>query len=233
MKIAICDDDSATFAWIEEAIEEKLGAEVECEFYVDSQLLLEDFRGGQRYDVYFLDVCMPKCDGIELAAAIRRADPQALIIFVSGYEEYGYACIACQPLCFVKKSNLDADLDKALRAVSKTLAMREKRLAFKKGHGNVLLSCMEILFIKGSRNNYEVHTTAGVYNFYGTLAQVEKILPDYIFVRCHRSHIINIHHIKGLGPRGVWIDGNDDPLPVNQKGLDQINCRLGEIIRAR
>ncbi|MDO4281253.1 MAG: LytTR family DNA-binding domain-containing protein [Peptococcaceae bacterium] len=233
MNIAICDDNEALFSRIEEVIEEHLGVDVVCDFYSESADFLAHFRDGQRYDAYLLDICMPGSSGMALAAEIRQSDQQAILIFVSGYENYGCECIDYAPLCFIKKKNFEKDLAKAMVMISKKLADKAQRIAFKKGRRTILLAYDEIHYIQGKRNNYSVFTKDGEYDFYGTLSQLEKTLPENIFARINKSNIVNVFHIREIAPQSIKVDGCDFSIPVNEKGWEKINRIIGQSVREK
>lgn len=91
VRIAVCDDDMRFTAELEEMVRREAddsGISVETEAYSDGGTLVADIEKGYRYDLVFLDIEMERVDGISAARQIRRIDRSALLIYVSGYEQY-------------------------------------------------------------------------------------------------------------------------------------------------
>ena len=91
MKIAVCDDDMRFAAELEEMVRREAadaGISVETEAYSDGDTLVADIEKSYRYDLIFLDIEMERVNGINAARQIRRIDRAALLIYVSGYEQY-------------------------------------------------------------------------------------------------------------------------------------------------
>lgn len=78
-KILYAEDDE-TLAFLTKDNLEQQGFEVvHC---ADGSLCLDQFKQ-QRFDLCILDIMLPKMDGFDLAAAIRKADADVPIIFLS------------------------------------------------------------------------------------------------------------------------------------------------------
>ena len=56
-----------------------------------------------------------------------------------------------------------------------------------------------------------------------TLKQNEELLTEYNFIRTHKSHLINIKHIKSyLRNEGVIIMSDGSKIPVSRRKKDKI-----------
>ena len=90
INIAICDDDVAITATIEEIlykIAKEQGIKISCSVFFDGFTLVEDIRQGTYYDLIYLDIEMRKVNGISAAELIRGMEIPALIVYVSSYEK--------------------------------------------------------------------------------------------------------------------------------------------------
>lgn len=89
INIAICDDDVAMTAIIEEMLyktAKEQGIKINCAVFFDGFTLVENIRQGTYYDLIYLDIEMRKVNGISAAELIRSMEIPALIVYVSSYE---------------------------------------------------------------------------------------------------------------------------------------------------
>lgn len=91
---------------------------------------------------------------------------------------------------------------------NKTIYLKKEELCFCKSEG-----CYSMIFTK-SGDSYLISKT---------LKKIQILLPEKIFIRCHRSYLVNMEEI---------IDINFHELQIHQK-LYQIpvsNAKIGEVL---
>jgi DNA-binding LytR/AlgR family response regulator len=88
-----------------------------------------------------------------------------------------------------------------------------------------VLSFEEILYIKGKGNYCEFITTnQKKYLTYGTIGAIEPQLPENLFCRIHKSHIVPIKKIQQFDHSTVQIGPIE--LPLSRAGFEQLLKRL-------
>ena len=77
-------------------------------------------------DVIVTDVCMPKMDGIEMLKRLREEGSDAVVIFLTAYDEFRYAqqAVKLGAADYLLKPFEDGALEEA---VSKILAKKKKK----------------------------------------------------------------------------------------------------------
>ncbi len=103
------------------------------------------------------------------------------------------------------------------------------------GPQNLLIRCREekryfrhsrIVYMEAREKKIYLHYGREEYSFYGTLKQMETLLPAY-FARCHRSFIINAMHIKKMDLEHHCCFLTDDiPIPVSKKYKNELDILL-------
>ena len=87
MNILICDDNQNDAAQIETTLQQCCNAlAVKMNFFVYTDPLQTESL--QTFDIAFLDIDMPKQNGITLARRLHEAKPDAVIIFVTNFIQY-------------------------------------------------------------------------------------------------------------------------------------------------
>ena len=85
MKIAVCEDEKIYSDLLKKRVEEYFsehGVHTEISVFQDSEPLISSLAE-HTYDIIFLDIQLENSDGMETAAAIRKADRKTAIIILS------------------------------------------------------------------------------------------------------------------------------------------------------
>lgn len=234
MKIAVCDDNAAFAAQIEQALTECPGQDTECDVFSSADALLHYLERENRYDVYFMDIEMEGMNGIEAANRIRRQDSRAVIIFVTSHREYVYEVFEALPFRFLIKPVQQNRICTVLREAFEHLRTSRKLFFFKTERAIHQLPYEDILFFEGRGRKVLLHTKDGSLSFYGKISDVMEVLDSQIFCRIHASFIVNMEYIRSIDEKSVRMAGGED-LPISrtyrsevrQKHLDFISWKSG------
>lgn len=210
-KIAICDDESLHIEKIRNALPDQ-----ESEIFTDSQALLNAVVGGKRYDVLFLDILMPKLDGISLARELREWDTEMLIVFITSQVEYMQTGYEVRAFRYLLKDQIETGLPIIWKDIERELLERQDAYftyAFERKTYRVPLR--DILYLESELRRIVIHTTSSDTAFlYGKLDDLASAYPS--FVRIHKSYLVNRRHIRTISV-GMVVLTNGDPLPVSRK----------------
>ena len=176
-------------------------------------------------DLVFLDVQMPGMDGFEV---IENLDPSRLpaVVFVTAHDGHAIRAFEIHALDFLLKPFDQTRFEKALeraraqvgrskspvidsRLVSLLEELREERkyperLIVKSSGRVFFVRTEEIDWVEASGNYVKIHTKAEAHLLRESMKNMEAKLDPKIFVRIHRSAIVNIDRIKELEP---WFHG--------------------------
>ncbi|MDF2888578.1 MAG: Response regulator of the LytR/AlgR family [Lacrimispora sp.] len=106
LRIAICDDDILFTGMLEKLIREEAlanGFDIEIDVFFDGSMLTKYVHLGNLFDLIFLDIEMSQENGIVAARHIRETDKTALLIYISGYEQYLKELFEVEPFRFLSK----------------------------------------------------------------------------------------------------------------------------------
>ena len=84
MKIIFVDDEIAAFRTLLPGL---IDADLECKLFMDNPLAALDYVRNNDVAIAFLDICMPKVNGVELADQLLRERPDLKIVLISGYPQ--------------------------------------------------------------------------------------------------------------------------------------------------
>lgn len=200
MNIAICDDNTAEQHSLAECInkilEERKIKSTTVLFSSGEELLRS--RRVNSFSVYFLDIYMDHVSGIQAAYTIRERNPDAVIIFVTSSPDHmgeGFDVGAVHYLLKpITKTAVEQAIDRALRLTHEQ--ERYITLTVDRTPRRVLLS--EILVVESRDKSCIITTKTDTLRSYIRLNELEKMLDDNRFLRCHRSYLINMDHASGV-----------------------------------
>ena len=156
------------------------------------------------YDLVFLDVQMPECDGFDVLELLG-ADVPAAIIFVTAYEEHALRAFEAGALDYLLKPFDDARFVRALSRAKDKIAhyastppQRVQRLTIRSGSELLFLDVADIDWIEAAGYYACLHVGAQTHILRRSLSDLERDLGEDRFVRTHRSIIANLDRVRGL-----------------------------------
>jgi two-component system LytT family response regulator len=188
------------------------------------------------YDLVFLDVQMPECDGFDVLELLGANVPPA-IVFVTAYQEHALRAFEAGALDYLLKPFDDARVERALcRAKDKIAhyapqASRETDRLVVKSRGQVLfVEVADVDWIEAEGYYACLHVGRATHLLRRPLAELETDLGAR-FARIHRSVIVNLDRIRGVelnanGDSEVVLK-SDARLPVSRRFRKSLRERLG------
>lgn len=169
----------------------------------------------------FLDINMPEISGLSFARSINR---DIKIIFTTAYREYALDGFDLQAVDYLLKP---ISFERLFRAVNlfQTIYFRntDERLPEKNEVDNsfmfvksdrkmVRINFADIQYLESLSDYLKIHTHTGTILIRETISNIEKQLPDGIFIRIHRSFIIALASIVSYTYEHVEINGKTIPI---------------------
>jgi two-component system response regulator AlgR len=179
--------------------------------------------GRDRADLLLLDIRMPGCSGLELAAALRALPAPPAVVFISAHAEHALAAFEIDAVDYLTKPVRRERLAAALQRVQQRLrpALAQPPTLVVQDRGRVLrLPLSELLFLKAEQKYVTLRTASRALVLDEALADLERRLGAG-FLRVHRNAIVARHAVRALerraggdadegwsvriGPTGEWL----------------------------
>lgn len=163
------------------------------------------------YDVIFLDVQMPKYNGMQVAEEIRKKDDKVFIIFQTRFWQFALQGYQYNALDYFVKPVSYQSLKMRMTMIKKKMSQRENMISFTT-EDNILkiMSINEIVYIEEVGRKQVFHTIDG--KEYTNikregLSKLEEKLKDKGFARCNSGFLLNLKKCTGI-KKGVVYIGN-------------------------
>lgn len=211
MKIAIIDDENEAISALKTNIgryAEEKGAHINVSGYCGAEEFFRSYECGD-YDLVLLDIEMPETDGISAAKRIRLCDPDVLIAFITNMKQYAAKGYAVNAVDFVVKPITYYGVSGLLNKTLRILKMSDEREIVLGTAGNVIkLPVSHIVFVEVANHKLTFNAIEGVYEMWGSMSDLEKMLPSEIFSRCNACYTVNLKFVHNINKDEVIVRGH-------------------------
>jgi DNA-binding LytR/AlgR family response regulator len=179
-------------------------------------------------DLVLLDILMPEMDGFDFIGSL---DHPPNIIIVSGAEEFALKAFDFNVVDYLLKpisySRFCKAIDKTIRYFSSNKELTttgDEEIFIKKGSSLVKLKLKEIVFVEALENYVTLNTGGEKFTIHFTMKAIESQLPSGVFIRVHRSFIINKSMIQSIKENSldIIVGHTVKNLPVGKSFKDSL-----------
>ncbi len=228
-RIAICDDE-ATSLQIIEALTEQILEEAEIEYEIatfeDMLVMTKELSSGRdEYHLLLSDILAVGMTGIEAAEELRRLGEKIPIVFVSSTAEYAMDGYRVHALRYLKKPVEYERLQEALLEAYRMSMNSSGFLKFQVADKLYNLPFEQIEYLESQGRDTNIITAEETISVHMKFSDMEQQLPADSFLRCHRSYIINLAHVKDLA-RYRFLTKSGVEIPVSQLQYAEIKNKF-------
>ena len=186
-------------------------------------------------DLIFLDIHMPDFTGFDFIITIKN--PPKIVLTTSdpnfAIQAFGYDCIVdylVKPIS-LERFNKAIEKAKSMKSPTKKQTTADK---VETSSGNDLyvnidrrlikIDIPSIYLVEAKGDYIYVKTEDKNYTVHSTLKKIEEKLPDNLFLKVHRSFIINVDKIIDIEDNSVLI--KKEVIPVSRSNRPELMKRL-------
>lgn len=244
MVIGICDDSIDEQKKVSDICREIL-TEQEKDFEIikfsTGQQLIDYCNNDENneIDLLFLDIELGQMNGIDIKDRIIKSDKIWRISFVSGYNEYVYDAYSIKTIGFILKPAYKEQIKKMINIV---IDEKEENIAMSVRDSNnkiVKVQAEDIIYIKAEGNYSEIYTYSKIKNLCNyilctkKLGIIEKELDNYLFVRVHKSYIVNLQNVDYISGNSAIMKDNDKGVPIGRKYNEKFKIQYNKYVKKR
>jgi DNA-binding LytR/AlgR family response regulator len=193
----------------------------------DTALKAVELLNAGGVQLIFLDIQMPKINGLEFLKSLQHAPP---VIFTTAYPQHALEGFELNALDYlVKPVSFERFLKAAMKA-KEYYEVRQKNSAkqhetsvpqdyffVKADNRLVRIAFDDILFVEALQNYVTIHTKDKKYITYLTFKSVEEYLPVDKFIKTHKSYIVSAAKIDSIEGNDLRIGNQHIPISRNEK----------------
>lgn len=201
---------------------------------VEGLILLKSLKP----DIVFIDINIPKVNGLELSKAI--ANNGVAVIFITAYDNYAVDAFELNALDYILKpispSRLNKSLEKAKNFLIQSKSKQKKidKIPVEEKGKIYLLGINEIVFAKSHEGFVKIITKDSSFLFKKSMKNLEEKLQYFPqFYRVQKSYIVNLENIYEVIPwfkSTYWLvmnDVNKTRISVSKAQVKELKSILG------
>jgi len=234
MNCLIIDDESAARAIVEQLCKNEGSLQVIEQFSNAIQAI--KYLNQNEIDLIFLDIHMPDFTGFDLIQTLKN--PPRIILTTSDEK---FAIDAFEYDCIVDYLVKPITLPRFVKAVEKAKKFKfntaqnastsngeakeeDKQLYINIDRRLIKIEIPSINVVEAKGDYILIKTQDKNYTVHSTLKKIEEKLPNDLFLKVHRSYIINLKRIVDIEDNSVLIE--KDVIPVSRSNRSELMKRL-------
>ena len=200
------DDEPLALQLVSGYIEKTPGLSLTGKF--DNPLDAVDFMANETVDLIFLDIQMPDLSGLEFTRSMIKGPK---VIFTTAYEKYALEGFRLDVVDYLLKPFSYEEFLRSVQKALRLLKLEKKETLTQVDANNEFLflkseykirriNFNDILYIEGLKDYVKVYTRNEPKPILSltSLKLLESKLPELMFMRVHRSFIVNLQKIDTI-----------------------------------
>lgn len=226
MNCIIVDDDKMSCKLLEGYVKKASSLNL-LGCYSDSIAARNVITERKDVDLIILDIEMPELNGFDFIGSLDN--PPNIIIVTSG-EDYALKAFDFNVVDYLLKpisyGRFCKAIDKTVRYYSRKEGSNtgDEEIFIKKGSSLVKLKLKDIIYIEALENYVTLITRDDKFTIHFTMKAIESQVPSGVFIRVHRSYIINKSMIQAIKENSLDLTVGDTikSIPVGKSFRDDL-----------
>lgn len=245
IKAIIVDDELGARESLSKMIEKNC-KQLEVVAKADSMLTAYEVINTLKPDLVFLDIEMPNGNAFDLLEKFKEIDFN--IIFTTAYDHYAIKAIKFSAVDYILKPIDPEELVLAVKRLENKIGQKSslnsqfktllsnvkpgnklKKVGIPDGDGLIFINLADIIRCDSDGNyTFFILTSGKKIIASRTLGEYEQMFADDNFFRVHRSHLINLEHVKKYikGEGGYVVLSDNSQVEVSRRNKNDFLERL-------
>ncbi|MCI9019790.1 MAG: response regulator transcription factor [Eubacterium sp.] len=222
IRVAICDDEPKTLQCLKEAVArygKRKNLDLAVELFASARDLEAQIET-RPFQIYILDMLMPQMNGIELGQSVRKADAQAVIIYLTSTMDFAYQAFGVFAQRYLLKPLKEPELYEAMDFAAANIHKLHMALNVNTSDGIQRVFYHEIEYVENAARALHIFATDGKEIVSRLLRRsfendMECLLQSREFIQTHKSFIVNLNYVK-LYSQGQITMRSGAQIPVSK-----------------
>ena len=234
IRIALCDDNELQIDLCKEILDDFItekGIDAKIKMFYNGLELLEYVKKNGFFDIYILDMIMPKMNGLEVASTLRMLKDEGKIIFITSTVEYAVSSYDVRAYYYMLKPIDSTKLCKVLWGAIKELKVEFDNMVIVKSQGgDAHLKVQDIMYV-------DIIDRCPTYHMKDGRSYADKVLRGSFkeavsavmgcgnFYFCGVSLVINYKYVDALDSQSILLKDGTILYPA-KSGISELKKNL-------
>ncbi|MGG7162189.1 LytR/AlgR family response regulator transcription factor [Clostridium ihumii] len=238
IKIGLCDDNKLYLEQLSKIIKNiSISTDIKFEISIfNSGESLLDFYSNHKdyFDILFLDILMDGINGVDLAKSIRNYNYNEYIIFITTSKEYALDSYSVNAYNYILKPFSYDTIEKLILDLNEKINLNGKNIIYVKNNQDICsFNLNNVIYFESNLRKITAHLLNGEkITFYNKMSTFENELSSNMFVRCHRSFLVNLVYLKSIIGFNI-ITTTNDSVPISKKYLNSTRDIFTNFIKSK
>ncbi len=193
----------------------------------------------EKPDLLFLDIHLKDGTSFDILSQIDYKDLS--LVFITGFDDHAIKAIKVGALDYIIKPIDDDEFNTAVTKVvegfqqhnhtEKSVEVSKEHFTKSSGRKRIILKTLENIFIVYEEDIFYCKSEGNYTMFYTKndrivvskpIKMMEELLSKNVFIRCHKSYLVNKNHVIQYNKNGLLIINEDHKVPVSSRRKDFI-----------
>ncbi|NLI90516.1 MAG: response regulator transcription factor [Epulopiscium sp.] len=232
MNCIIVDDELPAIQELRYFIENFSAIKIQEEF--EDSLKALKYIQKNKTDIIFLDINMPKLDGLTLGKVINTLDEIPILVFISAHKEFALDAFQVAAFDYILKPYSEARIVSTLNRLEalKNSKSKKEKISLWKDDKLYVVNIKDISYCKSDEHDIIIYVGKEEYRITSTISGFYERLPEETFFRCHRSYIVNLDRIIEIIP---WFNSTyvvrlqdlQHEIPISRQNIARFKQLMG------
>lgn len=223
MRIAVCDDlatDRAKLGGLLEKYCREHSIKLVLDTFENGEEFLAGFTAG-KYQLIFFDVYMGGISGVDAARRVRQTDSDCALVFTTTSSDYAIDSFEVRASDYLVKPYGETELSEAMDWCVQNITQSVRSIELISNRERINVAIKDIIYVEVTARVSVVHTEGAEVSTNRGLSDIEAEIADEDFLRCHRSFLVNMNHIR-RPDKADFIMTNGERVPIGTDNLAKI-----------
>lgn len=220
MRIAIIDDEMRWRDTTEQVV---------SQHYSNVEVIIDTYESGEqylnskiKYDISFVDIEMSGIDGFDTIEKARIYNPDGIYIILTTHTEMSRRGYLVDAYRYIDKIKLVDEMTEAMQSAERILGRNTKIEVNIIDVGIRKIVLKDIIYIETEKHHVLIHTKEKDIRCNNTMKELETILDEKWFFRCHNSYIVNLDEIASVDKKIIYLKNGND-IDIAQRKAAEFN----------
>lgn len=232
LKIGICTEQADFASYVENLMGSMLEGRDKWVIEAFTPAVIAEKRGRRLldYHIFCIDEQLFRTQELDIVSYLRRIRPEASILLLEGRRENGIEGIRYHLFAYRINRLLQQDLEAEFDRLWQYANVTSHCLSVRQDGEMISIPIQNIIYIESANHRVTLHTTMGDYECYEKLYELETLLKEDDFFRCHKSYLVSRRFVTDCS--NMEISLGELSLPVGRSYKDAIleMLNVGELV---